>query len=322
MRWRHWVPGTSPGTTVVCVYSHCETPRDEDRSPQTSPARRFFAAVPPRKQEKTGIAKIPGNFTMDRSGVAGYTPQGMYSELRSRGGRQGSGGSALRAGVALVLAVLLLMTPGVAFAQAGAYDDEAVRQSRDRVLADGSYQTERPEPEELPRIEPFTIPPWLAETLLWAVLVGVGALVLFFLGNLALDLLRNRTAFQRNRDRPGEGTLRIETPPAEARTLDRATLAEADRLAGEGRFSEAIHLLLLVALARLQRELGARVAPAMTGRELLHLPALPGGTVEPLARMVQLSEINHFGGRRAGEPDYRNARADFLRFNGEEPAAA
>jgi hypothetical protein len=226
--------------------------------------------------------------------------------------------------MALMLAVLLLMTPAVAFAQAdaGGIDGETVRESRDRVLADGSYQTERPAPQELPKIEPFSIPPWLAETLLWAVLVGVGALVLFFLGNLALDLLRNRTAFQRNRDHPGEGALRVETPPAEPRTLDRATLAEADRLAAEGRFSEAIHLLLLVALARLQRELGARVAPAMTGRELLHLPALPGGTVEPLARMVQLSEINHFGGRRAGEPDYRNARADFLRFNGEEPAAA
>jgi hypothetical protein len=265
---------------------------------------------------------------MDCLGVAGYTPQSMYSELRTAWGPQGLRGPAAAAGLAVLLAALLLLCfPAAAFAQtdspdSGGYDSETVRQARDQVLADGSYQTERPEPEELPRIEPFTIPPWLAKVLFWAVLVGVGALVLFFLGNLALDLLRNRTAFQRNRDRPGEGALRVETPPAEPRVLDRATLAEADRLAVEGRFSEAIHLLLLVALARLQRELGARVAPAMTGRELLHLPALPGGTVEPLTRMVQLSEINHFGGREAAEPDYRNARADFLRFNGEEPAAA
>jgi hypothetical protein len=264
------------------------------------------------------------NFAMDRSGVAGYTPQGMYSELRSRGGRQGSGGSAVRAGLAVLLAALLLMSPVVAFAQAdaGGTDGETVRQSRDRVLADGSYQTERPQPEELPKIEPFTIPPWLAEILYWAILAGVAALVLFFLGSLALDLLRNRAGLKPNRDHAAEGPLRVETPPAEPRVLDRATLAEADRLAAEGRFSEAIHLLLLVALARLQRELGPRVAPAMTGRELLHLPALPGATVEPLTRMVRLSEINHFGGRRAGEPDYRSARADFLRFNGEEPAAA
>jgi hypothetical protein len=284
--------------------------------------RRFFAAVPPRKQGQTGIAKITGNFAMDCLRVAGYIPQSMYFELSRGRGPQGLRRPARRAGPVLLLAALLLAFLGAALAQSGAYDGETVRQSRDRVLADGSYQTERPAPQELPKIEPFTIPPWLAETLLWAVLVGVGALVLFFLGNLALDLLRNRTAFQRNRDRPGEGALRVETPPAEPSALDRATLAEADRLAGEGRFSEAIHLLLLVALARLQRELGARVAPAMTGRELLHLPALPGGTVEPLTRMVQLSEINHFGGRRAGEPDYRSARADFLRFNGEEPAAA
>jgi len=106
------------------------------------------------------------------------------------------------------------------------------------------------------------------------------------------------------------------------RAADPSTLAEADRLASEGRFSEAIHLLLLVAMERLHRELGPRVARAMTGREVLRLPALPEPTVAPLTRMVSLSEINHFGGRDAAEPDYRSCRADFLRFNGENPVSA
>lgn len=254
---------------------------------------------------------------MDCLRVAGYTPLLMYSELRLARGPQGTRGPAVAAGLALLLAALLLLcSPAAASAQAGGYDGEAVNRSRDRVLADGGYQTERPQPEQKPEIEPFRFPPWLAETLFWAVLALVGALVLFFLGNLALDLLRNRTAFKRNRDRPAGETLRIETPPVEPRAVDRSTLAEADRLAAEGRFSEAIHLLLLVAMARLHRELGPRVAPAMTSREVLRLPALPGATVEPLTRMVQLSEINHFGGRHAAEPDYRSCRADFLRFNG------
>lgn len=265
---------------------------------------------------------------MDCLGVAGYTPQSMYSELRPARGPQGLRGPAAAAALAVVLAALLLLiAPAAAVAQAdspgfGGYDSETVRQARDQVLADGSYQTERPEPEAPPQIKPFSIPPWLAKTLFWAVIVIVVALVLFFLASLALDLLRNLSAFKRNRDRPAEGALRIETPPVEPRAVDRRSLAEADRLAAEGRFSEAIHLLLLVALERLHRELGPRVAPAMTGRELLHLPALPDGTVEPLTRMVQISEINHFGGRHAADPDYRRCRADFLRFNGEEPAAA
>lgn len=226
---------------------------------------------------------------------------------------------AAAAAAGLLLAVLPLLLPlAGAYAQSGG---DAVREARDRVLADDAYQTALPEPRELPDIEPFSIPPWLAETLYWAILIGIAALVLFFLGNLALDLLRNRSAFKPNRERH-DGTLRIETPPIERRAVDTGTLTEADRMAAEGRFSEAIHLLLLVALARLRRELGPRVAPALTGREVLRLPGLPGGTTEPLATMVQLSEINHFGGRTAAEPDYRRCRADFLRFNGEAPVAA
>jgi hypothetical protein len=241
----------------------------------------------------------------------------MNSELRFESGPRGRREPTAAAALAALLAVLLLvLSAAPVFAQAGAYDAEDVSRSRDRVLADSRYQTERPEPEQKPQIEPFTIPPWLAKTIFWAVIVGVAAVVLFFLFNLALDYLRDRTAFKRNRDRPAEVIQRVETPPAERRRADPGTLAEADRLAAEGRFGEAIHLLLLVAMARLHRELGPRVAPAMTGREVLRLPALPGATVEPLTRMVRLSEINHFGGRRAAEPDYRDCRADFLRFNG------
>ncbi|MGF1631360.1 MAG: hypothetical protein ACFCUT_17950 [Kiloniellaceae bacterium] len=243
----------------------------------------------------------------------------MRSVSGPRGRRKPTAAAAL---AALLAALLTLLSVTAAVAQAGAYEAEEISQSRDRVLADSRYQTERPEPEQRPEFEPFTIPPWLAETIFWAVIVGVAALVLFFLVNLLLDFARDRTAFKRNRDRPAEGIQRVETPLAERRSIDPRSLAEADQLAAEGRFGEAIHLLLLVAMERLHRELGPRVAPAMTSREVLRLPALPGATVEPLTRMVQLSEINHFGGRHAAAPDYRDCRADFLRFNGEEPVAA
>jgi len=266
---------------------------------------------------------LPGNFVVDCPGTAGYTPHGMHFELKSAGGPQGQRRPAAAAVVAAVLAILLLLgSLATVLAQAGGPDDTQVRESRDRVLSDSRYQTDRPEPEKPVEIEPFTFPPWLAETLYWTIIIGIGLLVVFFIGNLVLDLARNRDAFRRNREQPAEGVQRIETPLAERRSVDPHTLAQADRLAAEGRFSEAIHLLLLVAMDRLHRELGARVAPAMTGREVLRLPALPGGTVEPLTRMVALSEINHFGGRSAAEPDYRSCRADFLRFNGEEPVAA
>lgn len=257
------------------------------------------------------------NFAVDRLRRAGYTGQGMNFELKSRERLQGFG---WLAATATALSAAVLLCPGVALGQTR--DDAALRAARDRVLDGGRYQTEPPAPREVPDIEPFNFPPWLAEMLFWGILAGVAALVLFFVANLVLDLLKNRTALRRNREQAGPGTLRIETPAAERRTADAGTLAEADRLAAEGRFGEAIHLLLLVALERLRRELGPRVAPALTGREVLGLPALPTAAAEPLSRMVRLSEINHFGGRAAAEPDYVSCRADFLRFSGDAPAVA
>jgi len=245
----------------------------------------------------------------------------MHLELRWRRKPQARRGRAARAGAALLLAGLLLLPAlPAALAQAG-FEATQVEQARDRVLADGRYQTERPQPEAPPQIEPFTIPPWLAEILYWTILAAVAALVLFFLGNLALDLLRNRDAFRRNRERPAAAPQSVETPPLERRGVDAGTLAEADRLAAEGRYGEAIHLLLLVAVARLHHELGPRVAPALTGRELLRLAGMPPRAVEPLTRMVELSELKHFGGRDAAEPDYVSCRADYLRFSGEPTAA-
>lgn len=264
---------------------------------------------------------------MDCPGLAGYIPQSMHLELRSeappsRRARPPAGPlPVLLRGIPL-LAALLVLLAGAVFAQSSGFDPAQVRDSRDSVLADSRYQTEMPEAETPTEREPFTIPPWLAEAILWTVVAVILLAVAFFLFQLAYDLLRDRSPFKRNRDRAAAIPERVETPVAAAREVDPHSLAEADRLAAEGRFSEAIHLLLLVAMQRLHRELGPRVAPAMTGREVLHLSSLPGATVAPLTRMVQLSEINHFGGRAAGEPDYRSARDDYLAFSGEAPVPA
>jgi hypothetical protein len=167
------------------------------------------------------------------------------------------------------------------------------------------------------------IPPWLVETILWTVGVLVAGLVLFFFANLLWDVAQGRRAFRRNPAKAA-GAATVETPlaPPPAQDLPQRSLAEADALAAEGRYSEAIHLLLLIAMDRLRRELGPRLAPAMTSREVLRLAPLPGAALEPLSRMVALSEVNHFGGRSADEPDYRACRDDFLRFSGLQSATA
>jgi hypothetical protein len=232
-------------------------------------------------------------------------------------------GLALVLTLALAVPVLAAVAPAPsALAQQSRHSPEDVAASRDRVLDNHGYQTEKPEPEVAPEVDQWTIPPWLVKTILWALGAVVAAIILFFLFNLARELLESRLGIKRSPKAAPAEPAKVQAVPPAQREAEHRTLAEADALAAEGRFSEAIHLLLLVAMERLRRELGPRVAPAMTGREVLRLSAIPGEAAAPLTRMVSLSEINHFGGRSAKEPDYRNCRDDFLRFNGMEGAPA
>ncbi|MEO3431303.1 DUF4129 domain-containing protein [Pelagibius sp. CAU 1746] len=223
---------------------------------------------------------------------------------------------------ALACALPLPLPSAPALAQQSPHAPEDVAASRDRVLDDRRYQTEKPEPEVVPEINRWRIPPWLAKTILWSLGAVVAAIILFFLFNLARELLEGRFGIKRSPKAAPAEPAKVQAVPPAQREAEHRTLAEADALAAEGRFSEAIHLLLLVAMERLRRELGPRIAPAMTGREVLRLSAIPGEAAAPLTRMVAASEINHFGGRSAGEPDYRNCRDDFLRFNGMEGVPA
>lgn len=259
---------------------------------------------------------MPGNFRMDRQGVAGYIRQGMNFELKARA----AGPLIWRLLLLAALALALSGAAAPAVAQQAAPSPEAVAESRDRVLGGGAYQTERPQEEAPPRRE--QLPPWLVKAILWTAGIVVAAMIAYFLFNLALELWGSRFSLLHKRNEPAAETARVETVAPAQREKEQRTLAEADALAAEGRFAEAIHLLLLVAMERLRGELGPRLAPAMTGREVLHLAALPGAAAEPLGRMVALSEIKHFGGREASAPDYRVCRADFLKISGLEPASA
>lgn len=260
---------------------------------------------------------------MDRHGGAGYIPGGMNFELRTAQAVP----RALRnlrpfrpLWATLVTALLAAIAPAIATAQEAARHAET-ESARDSVL-NGSYQTEMPGPQEPPDLPDFTIPPWLVEALLWLFGALVVAAILYLLFNLLLEALGGRSAFRRNRNQLAAAEGVVETPVTlDQETRDR-TLAQADALAAEGRFTEAIHLLLLVAMDRLRRELGPKVAPALTSREVLHSAPIPETVVPPLTRMVALSEIKHFGGRVAAAPDYQSCRQDFLHFSSGEPAGA
>ncbi|WP_299620029.1 hypothetical protein [Pelagibius sp.] len=254
------------------------------------------------------------------SGRPGRIKRRGTAPARGRRGtsRAARGLALLFAGCLMALAGLVAEPRVSALAQ-GLSDPERVEESRDQILGSERFQTDRPEPLDIEvNIEPFQLPAWLGQAIIWTIVAIAVVMIAVFLYNA----FQNRSGLKLNRDSAQTAPQRVDTPVrAQRKAIDARTLEEADALAAAGRFAEAIHLLLLVAMDHLRRDLGPRIAPALTGREILHLAALPQALAEPLGRMVSLSEIKHFGGRDAAGPDYALCRQDFLAFSGQ-PAAA
>jgi len=109
-----------------------------------------------------------------------------------------------------------------------------------------------------------------------------------------------------------------EADPGHAATVSEqhveAWLRDADALAREGRFGEAIHMLLLAVLGRLSRRSRLVWTPATTAREIVAKAGPLGEAAQGLASLVRSSELAHFGGREAGESDFLACRESARRL--------
>ena len=149
-----------------------------------------------------------------------------------------------------------------------------------------------------------------AQVLLWTVL-GLGAAALLW----AIY----------NRLQHGEWTLRLprRAPLGEEEADEewspdlggaRSWLEEADVLAGEGRFAEAIHHLLFRSIEDIASRRPALVRPALTSRELAASQGIPGRARELFTGIARLVERSLFGGRRVSEGDWLKAREAYAGF--------
>jgi len=109
-------------------------------------------------------------------------------------------------------------------------------------------------------------------------------------------------------------------PGPSAPRVGRAPLDAAETLAAEGRFAEAIHVLLLKTLEALAARRGA-LAPSSTSREILRGAALEAEARSALEGLVVAVEVSHFGGASPGEEDWRSCLDAFHRFLAAEGAA-
>jgi hypothetical protein len=153
---------------------------------------------------------------------------------------------------------------------------------------------EPPPPKKLQGSTPVTT------LLLWVVVGGA----IFLLLSFFLSELRGRAgkAEAGGGASPGDGDAALTERP----------LGDAEALAREGRFGEAIHVLLLRTLAELARRVA--VPTSLTSREILTEAELPAGAHDALRSLVVAVEVSHFGGATPGREDYEACVDRFRAF--------
>lgn len=192
-------------------------------------------------------------------------------------------------------------------------------------LETGNLQLERPipdiEPEDPPR-EPrnsLGFLRWLAELLtglgplirviFYVGLAIVAAYILYFLLTQFTDIRINRSS--RKKATAQDDVLTSARPDQKAA---RSLLEEADALARQGQFSEAVHLLLFRSIQDIQSRRGDDLPVALTSREIGELQDLPERPRLALRPIVRLVERSFFGGRDLQETDWKTARASYEDF--------
>jgi hypothetical protein len=210
----------------------------------------------------------------------------------ARCGKSGCAGG--RSLGALLLAVTLALLTSPLLAQAPPQDPRAAAEQAIRRL---DLQTELPRsPEETPwRIPVPREAVWLMAA------VGLGLLIYMFSDMLPAWGFARRGSFE-GEEEGLAGT--VARPPEQV-------LAAADDLARQGRFVDAMHVLLLQGLADIRRYLGERFADSLTSREILRSTKLSETGRAPLRDIITRVEWTYFGNHPAEREDYAACRASF-----------
>jgi len=149
-----------------------------------------------------------------------------------------------------------------------------------------------------------------ARILLWTVIAIAAAALAWALYNR----LRHgswRIGFRRAADWQ-DASREPEWAPEEASA--RSWLEEADALAREGRFAEAIHHLLFRSIEDIRKRRPAVVRPSLTSRELASSEGIPRRARDLFSAIAGLVERSLFAGREVGARDWDAARGAYSDF--------
>ncbi|MCE9522199.1 MAG: hypothetical protein K8S25_07175 [Alphaproteobacteria bacterium] len=203
-------------------------------------------------------------------------------------------------------------------------NSEHFEQLHRQLLADPSLQfriehTPPPKPPEwLSWLEPLAdlikfISPVLGYVFWAGVIVIAGMIAYAILNEVLRRLPRNAPASSEPFVAP-EPQFR----PAAARA--HALLEEADRLAREGRFAEAVRILLHRSIEDMEQAFPAAIAPSMTSREISKLQYLSAGGRATFTKIAEAVEASLFGGRALNATHFADCRAAYSNFVFEAPS--
>jgi len=94
----------------------------------------------------------------------------------------------------------------------------------------------------------------------------------------------------------------------------RDLLAAADALAAEGRFGDAVHLILLRSIEDIERFRPTTIRPALTARDIGAMPALPEAAKPIFARISAAVEKALFAGLTIESSEFVSCREAYVRF--------
>jgi hypothetical protein len=149
-------------------------------------------------------------------------------------------------------------------------------------------------------VEPFHLK--LPPEVLWLVIAVAVGILLYSVRDM-IPLLGSRTSDSWTED----GSVSPEINQKDPAVI----LAAADELASQGRFVEAMHVLLLRGLADIRARLDEPFADSLTSREILRNMRLPEKVRDALRDVVGRVEWTYFGEHPAGRDDYLACRMSF-----------
>src|SRR5262245_4606744 len=156
---------------------------------------------------------------------------------------------------------------------------------------------------DLPLVpEPLGLNLKIPPEVLWIVIAAAVAVLLYAFRDL-IPILRASRGEDWATDDAGLGDGKVGTPAA--------ALGAADQLAAEGRFVEAMHVLLLQGLSAIRVGLDEEFADSLTSREILRSARLSDAGRSSLRDIVDRVELTYFGQRPAALPDYVACRTSF-----------